>query len=123
MLTQHQINEISNVFSHKAREIFGDKLKDAILFGSFAIGNASDESDIDIMLLVDLNGTDLNRYKNNICKISAELGMQYNVLISPILQNIVEFNNFKNDLPFFKNVTLEGVRIGVQWKFNLSFQA
>jgi hypothetical protein len=40
--------------------------------------------------------------------------MQYNVLISPILQNIVEFNDFKNDLPFFKNMTLEGVRIGVQ---------
>jgi predicted nucleotidyltransferase len=114
MLTQHQINEISNVFSQKAREIFGDKLKDAILFGSFAIGNASDESDIDIMLLVDLNRTDLIKYKNNIYKISAELGMQYNVLISPILQNIAEFNDFKNDLPFFKNVTLEGVRIGVQ---------
>lgn len=123
MLAQYQINEISSLFSQKAREIFGDKLKDVILFGSFANGNASDESDIDIMLLIDLNRTDLNRYKNNICKISADLGMQYNVLISPILQNIDEFNSFKNDLPFFKNVTLGGVRIGVQWKYNLSFQA
>ena len=114
MLTRYQIYEISNILALKAREIFGDKLKDVILFGSFARGNASDESDIDIMLLVDMDRTNLSQYKNDICKISSDLGMQFNVLISPILQGIDEFNKFKNDLPFFRNVTHEGVRIGVQ---------
>lgn len=114
LLTTYQINEISNIIALKAREIFGDKLKDVILFGSFARGNASDESDVDIMLLVDMDRTNLSQYKNDICKISSELGMQFNVLISPILQGVDEFNKFKNDLPFFKNVTHEGVRIGVQ---------
>ena len=110
MLTQYQINKISNILALKAREIFGDKLKDVILFGSFARGNASNESDIDIMLLVDMDRTNLSQYKNEICKISSDLGMQFNVLISPILQGIDEFNKFKNDLPFFRNVTHEGVR-------------
>lgn len=114
MLTQYQINEISNILALKAREIFGHKLKDVILFGSFARGNASNESDIDIMLLVDMDRTNLSQYKNDICKISSDLGMQFNVLISPILQGLDEFNKFKNDLPFFKNVIHEGVRIGVQ---------
>ena len=114
MLTRHQIYEISNILALKARGIFGDKLKDVILFGSFVRGNASDESDIDIMLLVDMDRTNLSQYKNDICKISSDLGMQFNVLISPILQSIDEFNKFKNDLPFFKNVTHEGVRIGAQ---------
>jgi uncharacterized protein len=114
MLTQHQVNEISNILATKAKEIFGDKLKEVILFGSFARGNASDESDIDIMLLVEMDRTDLSKYKNDICKISSDLGMQFNVLISPILQGTDEFNKFKKDLPFFRNVTHEGVRIGVQ---------
>ncbi len=65
------------------------------------------------MLLVDMDRTILSRYKNDICKISSDLGMQYNVMISPMLQGIDEFDKFKNDLPFFRNVMLEGVRIGV----------
>lgn len=114
MLTRHQINEIINILALKAREIFGDKLKDVILFGSFARENASDESDIDIMLLVDMDRTNLSQYKNDICKISSDLGMQYNILVSPILQDINEYNKFKDDLPFFRNVMCEGVRIGAQ---------
>ena len=114
MLKKYQVNEISNILALKAREIFGDKLKDVILFGSFARRNASNESDIDIMLLVDMDRTNLSQYKNEICKISSDLGMQFNVLISPILQGIDEFNKFKDDLPFFRNVTYEGVRIVVQ---------
>jgi len=66
------------------------------------------------MLLVDMDRTNLSKYKNDICKISSDLGMQFNILISPILQDIDEFNKFKNDLPFFRNVTHEGVRIGVR---------
>ncbi len=114
MLTQYQINKISNILALKARDIFGDKLKDVILFGSFARGNACDESDIDIMLLIDMDRASLSKYKKDICKISSDLGLQFNIFISPILQDIDEFNKFKDDLPFFRNVTHEGVRIGVQ---------
>lgn len=114
MLTRCQIDEISSIFAKKAREIFGYKLKDVILFGSFARGNASDDSDIDIMLLVDMDRANLSQYKNDICKISSDLGMQFNVLISPLLQSVDEFNKYKNDVLLFKDVVHEGVRIGAR---------
>jgi predicted nucleotidyltransferase len=114
MLTQCQINEISNVLACKARRLFGDKLKETILFGSCARGDASDGSDIDIMFLVDMGREELNNYKNSICKISSDIGMQFDILISPVLQSIAEFNEFKDDLPFFRNVLLEGVRVSAE---------
>ncbi len=114
MITQSHINEITNILARKAGLLFGDKLKNVILFGSCARGEFSDESDLDLMFLIDMDRMNLSRYKNDICKISSDLGMEYNILISPVLQNIDEFNRFKSDLPFFRNVELEGVRISVQ---------
>ncbi|RCX20992.1 nucleotidyltransferase-like protein [Anaerobacterium chartisolvens] len=114
MITQSNINEITNILARKAKLLFGDKLKDVILFGSCARGEFADESDVDLMFLVDMDRINLSRYKSDICKISSELGMEYNVLVSPILQDMDEFNRFKGDLSFFRNVELEGVRISVQ---------
>lgn len=111
MLTRSQVNDISTILTNTARKLFGKKLKEVILFGSYARGNASAESDIDIMLLVDMDRESLKKYRNDICRISSETGLKYDILISPVLQSLEEFDNYKNDLPFFKNILLEGVRM------------
>jgi len=114
MLAQNYVNDISNILVKQVSLLFGSKLQDVILFGSYARGEAYDCSDIDVMIIVDMDRTNLNKYKDDMCKISSDLGMQYNILISPVLQSANEFNKFKNDLPFYRNVFAEGQRLYVQ---------
>ncbi len=38
MLTQNHINDICNILPKRAASLFGTKLKDVILFGSYARG-------------------------------------------------------------------------------------
>jgi len=55
------------------REILGDHLKQIILFGSYARHEANDESDIDIMVLTDLEGEELKAQQNMIRNKCADL--------------------------------------------------
>lgn len=111
IIVQRRIFKISEEFATKARELFGDKLKETILFGSFARGGATDESDIDIMLLIEMDRAELKEYRSGVCAASSELGIKYGIMISPVIQGIDEFNKYKDDLPFFRNISLEGVKI------------
>ena len=48
MCTQMQLNSLLSEFLKSSKELFGEKLKDIILFGSYARGDYDDESDVDI---------------------------------------------------------------------------
>jgi len=51
----HEIPKIEklNDLSKKLKEEFRDKIKEVILFGSYARGDFTDDSDIDIIVIVD----------------------------------------------------------------------
>ena len=40
--------------SEKAKEVYGDKLMEVILYGSCARGEFDNESDVDVMILLDV---------------------------------------------------------------------
>ena len=59
----------------EVRRIYGSHLKSVILYGSYARGDYTKDSDIDIMILVDLPDEKLDSYLDSL----SELGFQYNV--------------------------------------------
>lgn len=79
------------------------------LFGSKARGPTDWESDIDLyILLEDYNwGVEME-----ICRLCFEIGLKYDVLLSPVLfsQKEVE-NRFVRATPFFKTIQKEGIPI------------
>lgn len=78
-----------------------------VLFGSQARGDARDDSDWDILILIDkdrINNTDFD----NIAYPLIELGWKMGVMINPILYTYKDWKK-RDFTPFYKNVEQEGI--------------
>ena len=51
-MTREMISKSVEELTKKTKSIYGDRLKEVILFGSCARGDYTDESDIDVMILL-----------------------------------------------------------------------
>jgi uncharacterized protein len=103
--------EIVNKVKENARTIFNDKLIDVILFGSYARGEQSSESDLDIMLVLNMSSMELKKFRDTIVDIEVDLSLEYDIVLSIMLQSEFEFKKYDRVLPFFINVLNEGVSI------------
>ncbi|NIM11294.1 MAG: nucleotidyltransferase domain-containing protein [Candidatus Aminicenantes bacterium] len=92
-------------------QIFGDKLMQLILYGSYARNEQEHESDIDIMILVDVSEKELRKYRYIISDIMGELTIKYGKLISLTEATYERYINYLEVLPFYKNIHEEGVEI------------
>ena len=86
-----------------------DDLEKVILYGSYARGEATDESDVDIMAVVD-NGKELEKTVRQIMvDISYELSLAYGVEVTVLLQDKDEYEQWQPYIPFLRNVNREGI--------------
>lgn len=90
-------------------KLFGDKLIDTILYGSYARLENTKDSDIDIMVLVDEKNNDLRQYEDCITDIMVDLSLEYDVVLSIISESYDVYKNYSDILPFFNNIKKEGV--------------
>jgi len=111
MLDQGTLNKVLVKFAQEMKEIFRGALKQVILFGSYSTGNQAEESDIDIMILVDMDNAEISEYRELVVNIACDLSLEYDAVISPMVQSYSQFQEYKDVLPFFKNVE-KGVKIG-----------
>lgn len=95
------------------KELFGAKLNEIFLFGSYARNQADEESDIDIIVLVDEDKMQLKSYSNAVAEAVTELNLKYDVVLSVIIQNTAEYEEYKDVVPFFINIQREGIPIHV----------
>ena len=91
----------------KVRSILGDKLEEIILYGSYARGDYSTRSDVDILLVVK-EKLNLEEYEK-IMEIAAELSLKYERIVSIIDYPKRIFTS--SDSPFLQNVKREGIKI------------
>ena len=81
------------------------------MYGSYARGDYDDESDIDVMLMIDMPLEELRKKRKQITHFCADINVENGIFISPKLQSIELFDKWKDVLPFYKNVETEGIRI------------
>lgn len=93
------------------QSIYGNHLKSVILYGSYARGDFNKESDIDIMILLDLSDLDIKKYRHELSGVTYDFNMDYDLDIKPIAKNEVHFNSWVNAYPFYENVNREGVKL------------
>ena len=104
-----KINYVIDEFVKGVNEILGDRIKKIILYGSYARGDYNKNSDIDIMILTDLNDKEIVEYRKQIWDFAYDIELENDVLISPLIKNIDKFNYWLEALPFYMNVQKEGV--------------
>lgn len=80
------------VFLEEIRDRLGDKVKEIIVFGSYARGDYDEESDIDIMIVGDVS-------LGEVIDISTEVLLRYGELISPIVVTPEEFKKRNDSSP------------------------
>ncbi len=93
------------------RGIFGDRLDSVILYGSYARGDYDDESDVDVMAMLNLPRAQIAGYREQVSELAFEIGLKYDVLLSVKLQEKAFFDRCFAASPFYQNVTRDGIRI------------
>lgn len=103
------INKIIEQFVDEVYSILGNRVKKIILYGSYARGDYNKNSDIDLMILTDLNEKEIEEYRDKLSDAAFEIELKNNVIISPVIKNIEKYNAKVNIIPFYTNVQKEGV--------------
>ena len=93
----------------KLQRVYGNKLKAVILYGSVARGTATEESDIDIMVLIDGTAQELRTFEDQLSDVSADISIKYFKVFSIMDISYQEYMRWMNTLPFYRNVSQEGV--------------
>lgn len=90
------------------QELYGDRLDQVILYGSYARGEAHEESDVD--LLVVLTGpVDAAKEIRRMGDVRTNLGLKYTVAISLLPHSRSEFD--QEDSGWAQEVSMEGMRV------------
>jgi predicted nucleotidyltransferase len=105
------ISNIIQDFAKSVRKMMGNSLDSVIVYGSYARGDYSELSDIDVMLLVSLGEEEIKEISDQISDLAFDFMMKYGVDISPVITNIEHFNYWVDNLPYYRNVRDEGVRL------------
>ncbi len=105
------ISNIIQDFAKNVRKILGNSLDSVIVYGSYARGDYSELSDIDIMLLVSLGEEEIKKISDQISDLAFDFMMKYGVDISPVITNIDHFNYWVDNLSYYRNIRDEGVRL------------
>lgn len=106
-----KINELMNKYVALLYKIYGKHLKSVILYGSYARGDYTKDSDIDIMVLLDLSDIEIKKYRHELSDVTYDFNMDYDVDIKPIAKNQEHFNKWVEVYPFYSNVVSEGVKL------------
>lgn len=110
MRSQQEVNRIVRQLCSDLKPLFPQSSMEAILFGSYARGEADAESDIDVMVLVDSSRQDISQKTQEISSVAADLLLSRGVMVSPIVENRRYFQDNIGLLPFYRNIAREGVR-------------
>ena len=91
--------------SEALKKELGYKIKDIILFGSRARGDASPESDYDLLVLVD---KETKEATDSIFNMACEIGWKYNAVITTFVHDKSYYEDKKYE-PLLINKRKEGV--------------
>ena len=110
-MTEEKIKKVTALFTEEAKKIFGEKLKQVILYGSCARGDFQTDSDIDILLLLSVPRENLAFERKKIFAIADALDLEYEVVLAPVLQSYEVYQTYLPVSSYYQTVQKEGVKI------------
>lgn len=89
-------------FARAVEDTFADQLHELILYGSTARGEATERSDVDVLVVLDEETR-----TEELFQLAFDIGVEHGVAIVPHIQTREHFES-RRDHPFLKNVLDEG---------------
>lgn len=109
LIKDESIREMLAELTEALFHVYGDKLKTIVLYSSVARGTQTEDSDIDIMVLIDGNNDELRQYDDKLNDVSTDFSLKYLKVLSVVDISYQEYEDWRNPSPFYKNISEEGV--------------
>lgn len=103
------IQGLMEQYVSEIKKIYGAHLRQIILYGSYARGDYGADSDIDIMILLDISDLELKTYGQALSYMTYDFNLENDLDIKPIAKNETHFRKRIENYPFYVNVEREGV--------------
>lgn len=111
MCTEQQLKIILEKVFDGVKNIFDTNLREVVLFGSYARGDYDNESDIDILVLADVNSSELVKFRYKLDELCGSLLYDFGIVVSIVEKDYETYRRFSDVLPFYKKIKEEGVKI------------
>ncbi len=109
--TMQEIQKILDSYTEEIKRIYGQHLHKILLYGSYARGEETRGSDIDIMILVDLDEFSIKNYVDSLNEVTFDMNLDNDIMLMPIVKNEEHFEKWISFYPFYRNVSQEGVAL------------
>lgn len=109
MSFENKIQHVTKRVVEKSIDAFGDKINRIVLYGSYARGDFTPESDIDVMILIDCKHDELPQYRRKVSKIASEICLDDEVELSLVIEDIYTYEKWLDTLVFYQNIKKDGV--------------
>ncbi len=111
MCTKSELQVILEQVKNASIQLYGDWLNKIILYGSYARGDYTDESDIDIMIVLNCEPDEIKKLRSPTAEMTSDISLEKEVLLSVLLRDKKHYENNADFLPFYKNIEKEGVTV------------
>lgn len=106
-----EINLITAEIVDEVLRLLKDDVYKIVLYGSYARGDFTSESDVDIMILLNCTKEKTADYRKQISRLASRVGLKNDVEISLLLRDRRTFEQGESILPFYRNIQREGVAL------------
>ncbi len=105
------IKEYLDTFKKLVTQHYGERLQYLVLYGSYARGDFREESDIDVLVVLDnMIKTEMQEI-SDLTDLKTDLILEHELFLSTIPVNMQKFET--SNYPFYKNVRRDGI---ILWK-------
>jgi len=111
IVTNEELQDLLKNYVENIKMIYGDHLSRIILYGSYARGDFRFDSDIDIMILLDISDMDIKQYRHQLSDVTFDFNMDHDMDIKPIAKSEEQFLHWLPAYPFYQNIDKEGVTL------------
>lgn len=107
-----KLDGIISEYVGEVRGILDVDFEKAVLYGSYARNEYGRESDIDIAIFTTRKPQEFYLLINKISEITFEYNVKYDILLSPVFQNIADYERMLRIMPYYQNIQKEGILVG-----------
>ena len=109
ILEKKAIDRYLNQYVEILKNIFHDKLLKVVLFGSYARGEARDDSDIDVFIVIDMDEDTLYDYRDKLLDDTFNFNFDNDIDIQIITMDAPYYNRWKYVEMLFINIREDGI--------------
>ena len=81
------MQDLIEEYEEAIKKIYGSHVRQIILYGSYARGDFRPDSDVDIMILVDMSDLELKAYAQQLSYMTYDFNMDNDLDIKPIAKS------------------------------------